>query len=96
FCSSGRWDNYVPLALTRERAAFCCAAGRSVVQNASVVQSRGMKKWYWSGKLSTEERKWPNDGLPPEVEPMPKWVMVCAAVTVALLLAYASYTLIIS
>ncbi len=55
-----------------------------------------MKKWYWSGRLSTEERKWPNDGLPPEVEPMPKWVMVCAAATVALLLAYASYALIIS
>ncbi len=27
---------------------------------------------------------------------MPKWVMVCAVVTVALLLAYASYALIIS
>ncbi len=55
-----------------------------------------MKKWYWSGKLSPQEQKWPNDGFPPEVEPMPKWVVVTAAVAVALMLAYASYAFIVS
>jgi hypothetical protein len=50
-----------------------------------------MKKWYWSGYLIREEREWPSDDLPPEVEPMPKWVLTLAVLAVALMMAYATY-----
>jgi hypothetical protein len=50
-----------------------------------------MKKWYWSGKLSPQELEWPNDGLPIEIQPMPRRVLASAAIAVAIVVAYAVY-----
>jgi hypothetical protein len=52
-----------------------------------------VKKWYWIGRLTREEREWPNDDLPAEAEPMPKWAFGLSALVVALALAYALYVL---